>query len=112
MAFDSIRLCTILLLLVPLIYAYPQYRDEIPNGLRSVEVDERVVEALGHENKHGGGALNIFGNAFKDAGFEWTRKLCMADTDGDGESNGLELGDPCCIWKVGLTPMRQWGLSQ
>ena len=111
MAFDSIRLCTILLLLVPLIYAYPQYRDEIPNGLRSVEVDERVVEALGHENKHGGGALNIFGNAFKDAGFEWTRKLCMADTDGDGESNGLELGDPCCIWKVGLTPMRQWGLS-
>ena len=35
-------------------YAYPQYRDEIPNGLRSVEVDEKVVEALGHENKHGG----------------------------------------------------------
>ena len=84
-------------------YAYPQYRDEIPNGLRSVEVDEKVVEALGHENKHGGGALNIFGKAFKEAGFEWTNALCMADTDGDGESNGLELGDPCCIWRVGLT---------
>ena len=66
---------------------------------------------MGHENKHGGGALNIFGKAFKEAGFEWTNALCMADTDGDGESNGLELGDPCCIWRVGLTPMRQWGLS-
>ena len=35
----------------------------------------------------------------------------QADSDGDGESNGLELGDPCCLWKAGDVPMRQWRLS-
>ena len=27
-----------------------------------------------------------------------------ADTDGDGQSNGLELGDPSCCWTEGGTP--------
>ena len=34
----------------------------------------------------------------------WTRALCEADSDGDGESNGEELGDPSCVWKKGHTP--------
>ena len=25
-----------------------------------------------------------------------------ADSDGDGQSNGFELGDPCCVWTSGL----------
>jgi len=91
--------------------AYPQYRDEVPNGLRSVDYDSVQVTALGHTNGHGGGDLNVFGKAFRSANYEWTNQLCMSDSDGDGESNGLELGDPCCLWKVGHTPMRQWGLS-
>ena len=28
----------------------------------------------------------------------WTRELCEKDSDGDGFTNGEELGDPCCIW--------------
>ena len=28
----------------------------------------------------------------------WTRELCMMDSDGDGRTNGEELGDPRCVW--------------
>jgi hypothetical protein len=28
--------------------------------------------------------------------YKWTQTLCLADSDGDGQSNGQELGDPCC----------------
>ena len=24
--------------------------------------------------------------------------LLASDSDGDGQSNGFELGDPCCVW--------------
>ena len=51
---------------------------------------------LGHINTGGGGARNAFGSAFKDAGPSWTTAFCEADSDGDGQSNGEELGDPCC----------------
>ena len=99
--------------------AFPSFRDEIPNGLRSVRTadpehhftGEQSYRALGHIAAGGGGKLNVFGEAFREAGFEWTLELCRADTDGDGEPNGHELGDPCCLWKPGETPMRQWGVS-
>ena len=99
--------------------AFPAFRDEIPNGLRSVRAadpahhftGEQSYRALGHILAEGGGKLNAFGEAFRAAGFEWTDELCRADTDGDGEPNGHELGDPCCLWKPGETPMRQWGVS-
>ena len=41
---------------------------------------------------------------FKAANYAWTKELCEDDADGDGQSNGLELGDPCCVWKEGSTP--------
>lgn len=31
----------------------------------------------------------------------WTPELCRADSDGDGLSNGAELGDPDCTWSKG-----------
>lgn len=34
----------------------------------------------------------------------WTEKLCRADSDGDGRTNGQELGDPECTWTMGETP--------
>merc|ERR1711865_209899 len=36
---------------------------------------------------------------------------CEADSDGDGKSNGLELGDPCCVWTTGATPQFETDLS-
>ena len=110
-AFVNAAFLLILLASLGEVEGYPQYRDEVPNGLRSVDYDSVQVTALGHANGHGGGDLNVFGKAFKKYKYEWSNSLCMDDSDGDGESNGLELGDPCCLWKVGMTPMRQWGLS-
>lgn len=48
--------------------------------------------------------LNPFGAAFVSSGFRWTAELCSADSDGDGRTNGEELGDPCCTWKEGDEP--------
>ncbi|TMW59484.1 hypothetical protein Poli38472_004553 [Pythium oligandrum] len=59
------------------------------------------VEALGHANPNGGGTLNLFGRAFDAAGFQWTTEFCQTDSDGDGATNGEELGDPCCQWTQG-----------
>lgn len=34
----------------------------------------------------------------------WTEALCRADSDGDGKTNGEELGDPDCTWTTGQQP--------
>lgn len=41
---------------------------------------------------------------FAKAGHTWTAELCKMDSDGDGVSNGQELGDPKCTvrgWQAG-----------
>ncbi|KAE9062994.1 hypothetical protein PF005_g29663 [Phytophthora fragariae] len=70
------------------------------------------ASAIGHSDNTGrSSATNAFGNAFADAGKSWTLSLCQADTDGDGQTNGQELGDPCCEWSVGSTPRWTSGVS-
>lgn len=69
-------------------------------------VDGAAWPGVGHLNKNGGGARNQFGLAFAAEGNEWTQKLCNADTDGDGITNGDHLGDPLCVWQPGDTPSR------
>ena len=32
---------------------------------------------------------------------QWTVELCRKDSDGDGQTNGQELGDPHCRWTIG-----------
>jgi hypothetical protein len=49
----------------------------------------------------GSGPRNPFGIAFDDNGRKWDQTLCEQDSDGDGVSNGAELGDPMCMWTVG-----------
>jgi dopamine beta-monooxygenase len=34
----------------------------------------------------------------------WTPELCRKDSDGDGKSNGEELGDPNCEWRENAIP--------
>ncbi len=58
------------------------------------------IAALGHINPAGGGKENAFGYEFKSVMGKgtrpWSVAICCADTDGDGFTNGMELGDPCC----------------
>ncbi|KAG9414762.1 a1-alpha2 repression [Aphanomyces cochlioides] len=78
--------------------ALPTYVAQVPNA-------DKVsgVAAIGHVNPAGGGARNPFGIAFAGASHTWSTALCQADSDGDGATNGEELGDPCCTWRVGAT---------
>ncbi|KAF0738687.1 hypothetical protein DYB37_009699 [Aphanomyces astaci] len=83
----------------------PQYAALIPNG---DNVDG--YPAVGHTNDAGGGDRNAFGKDFSSAG-SWTVALCKLDSDGDGLTNGQELGDPCCVWVKGTTPNQTVALS-
>lgn len=55
--------------------------------------------------------LNAFGLALKASLWTWTHELCSADSDGDGFSNGAELGDACCAWTSGGGPPPSPALS-
>jgi hypothetical protein len=54
---------------------------------------------------------NSFSLALTAAGNAWTFTLCKADTDGDGFTNGEELGDPECVWTPGQVPARTTDIS-
>jgi predicted ferric reductase len=89
-----------------LVEAFPQYQSSIPNG-------DRVPNhaGVGHVAADGGGALNSFGVDFRNAGFTWSAAFCQRDSDGDGQSNGLELGDPACTWVAGSPAPRTTDIS-
>merc|ERR1719502_1078584 len=66
---------------------------------------ESVCNGVGHFNCMGGSLpLNQFGQDFEKEGWKWTEALCKMDSDGDGQTNGEELGDPCCLWSRGDHP--------
>jgi hypothetical protein len=67
-----------------------------------------------HVDPAGGGARNAFG---RDVGAslagsvpDWTA-LFDLDSDGDGQTNGQELGDPCGRWRPREAPDRTTGIS-
>lgn len=91
-------------LLVGTVVARPEYQNLIPNGLAGSDPSSGIsCPPLGHKGCKDGAERNEFGLAFKAAGLKWTKELCEADSDGDGESNGSELGDPCCLWSPSNT---------
>jgi len=66
-----------------------------------------------HVNAGGGGTLTTFGTAFalgpdgaslSGDDHAWTSWLASQDSDGDGWSNGQELGDPFFLWATGDGP--------
>ncbi|KAH7460072.1 hypothetical protein PRIC1_012591 [Phytophthora ramorum] len=85
------------------VHARPAYVARLPNG-----DNVSGVAALGHVDPAGGGANNDFGLAFESAGEEWTASFCQQDSDGDGQTNGQELGDPCCEWSQDSNAVVQW----
>ena len=88
------------------------FQDRIPNG-GGVVYAGAVWAAVGHVERSPAtlGSLDSFGTAFKQQGNSWTSALCEADSDGDGYSNGQELGDPACTWTAGSTPARLTDIS-
>ncbi|KAF1327945.1 hypothetical protein FI667_g7233, partial [Globisporangium splendens] len=80
--------------------SYEQYRYRLPNGSNIPN-----ARAVRHKNPDGGGSKNVFGRDFSRIGeLDWNLALCLADSDGDGQTNGQELGDPCCAWSVSDCP--------
>ncbi|XP_062603501.1 temptin-like [Saccostrea cucullata] len=71
-------------------------------------VDKKVITGIFHER-------NIFGSHFSWNDQDWT-KLCQMDSDDDGRSNGVEMGDPNCEWtpnsNVTLTAVSHPGYSE
>ena len=110
----GMKLFCVVSILVTFTTAYPSYRLKIPNAWRvpcpdgeegcsegesNMNQPESVCNGIGHASCAGGmqdKTLSNFGEDFAAAGFEWTLELCQKDSDGDGQTNGEELGDPCC----------------
>lgn len=83
--------------------ARPQRVAQIPNGGVSGCANCHVSAA-------GGGPRNLFGQMVEadflsSAGFsgrvQWGPELAKMDADGDGFTNGAELGDPEGLWQAG-----------
>eukprot|EP00928_Gymnodinium_smaydae_P044234 TRINITY_DN2951_c0_g3_i2.p2 TRINITY_DN2951_c0_g3~~TRINITY_DN2951_c0_g3_i2.p2 ORF type:complete len:171 (-),score=46.28 TRINITY_DN2951_c0_g3_i2:362-874(-) len=92
------------------VMGYAYFQNLIPNGANVMRNGESW-QGVGHDAKAGRGARNAFGTAFGSAANTWTKALCEADSDGDGQTNGHELGDPKCVWKQGDTPQRTTDVS-
>ncbi|XP_059159946.1 temptin-like [Physella acuta] len=97
-----LRVIAAVCLLLVGVQSMRQFRGEIPNGyILRIPCQNETWEGVGHMNFGGGGELNPFGRDFLAAGKKWTTNLCRLDSDGDGWTNGQELGDPKCQWRVG-----------
>ncbi|KAL4218663.1 hypothetical protein ACF0H5_021252 [Mactra antiquata] len=108
-----ISVVVVLTLLSPRCHGYRFFQDRIPNGDKVPHPCRQgsIWSGVGHENEMGGGVRNPFGLDFHTNDKRWDRTLCLKDSDGDGISNGQELGDPDCTWEVGKTPSRTTELS-
>jgi len=81
------------------VLAHPAYKTLIPNGSNVLNpCDGSAWPGVGHQNPAGTGARNQFGIDFAAANHTWTLALCRLDSDGDGKTNGEELGDANCNW--------------
>ena len=82
--------------------ASPQYEQYIPNPQSLYPV------VLGHNGagvvQAGNRNVDVFGRAFSASpgslSSAWAA-ICSLDSDGDGRTNGEELGDPGCKWRPG-----------
>jgi len=76
---------------------YPRF---IPNG--TLNDSNTRGDGCGHCHRlPGSSSLNAFGARWK--GLWWGSVLAGEDSDGDGVTNGWELGDPQGIWETGAS---------
>ncbi|XP_050408482.1 tyramine beta-hydroxylase [Patella vulgata] len=106
-------LVLILATTVACVRGYAGYQEKIPNGGNVPHSckPNYLWKGVGHLDQAGGGERNQFGKDFAQAEHKWTVELCEKDSDGDGMSNGQELGDPNCQWEQGKAPDRDTLLS-
>eukprot|EP01006_Ploeotia_vitrea_P000734 TRINITY_DN103551_c0_g1_i1.p1 TRINITY_DN103551_c0_g1~~TRINITY_DN103551_c0_g1_i1.p1 ORF type:complete len:869 (+),score=374.64 TRINITY_DN103551_c0_g1_i1:32-2608(+) len=104
-----VMVVVLLALLAPSASAHRRYLKHFPNPSSlpcpaGVDCHGRgVCAGFGHRDCINGKETD-FGEAFEDEGEAWNVKLCRADHDGDGKTNGDEMGDPCCVFNYGDTP--------
>ena len=92
---------------------FAKYLDEIPNS-GSVRRHGVTWNAVGHtasDPTSGYFPRNVFGLAFAANNHTWDATLCSLDSDGDGFTNGEELGDPNCTWRPLTIPARRTDIS-
>lgn len=82
--------------------------NEVPNG-------PRIACVLCHTNTSTAVSFNVFGEDVRVRLYEgrpnWS-VLHELDSDGDTQTNGEELGDPCGVWFPGQIPGRFTELSR
>jgi len=71
--------------------AYRNYYNNMPNG-------NQIQGDIAHINGNYK-TFTTFGQDYRTAGGTWSA-YCQKDSDGDGATNGVELGDPNCAWVV------------
>lgn len=98
-------LSTLFKYIVYVVYGYSLYKNDFPNG----HIIPSPIE-LGHPNFIQT-SYTSFAKLYVNQGYRWTKTLCQSDSDRDGQTNGIEMGDPCCIWTLGSIPTFTIGLS-
>jgi dopamine beta-monooxygenase len=99
----------VVILLISEVLSHSEYQSKIPNGNNVYHLGQKWP-GVGHNAAGGGGIRNPFGIDWEKT-HEWTTEFCQLDSDNDGLTNGQELGDPECIWKVGDTPARDHDIT-
>ncbi|XP_055862928.1 dopamine beta-hydroxylase-like isoform X2 [Biomphalaria glabrata] len=92
---------------------YFTFRDKIPNGHMVPHPckPNTIWQGVGHFIDAGGKNRNPFGLDFAAERNRWSRSLCLKDSDGDGWTNGQELGDPNCTWTESTQPFRTYAIT-
>ncbi|XP_060070161.1 peptidyl-glycine alpha-amidating monooxygenase-like [Ylistrum balloti] len=96
----------LLTVIAPYSHGFPTFQALIPNGgiIRDPCDGVTIWPGVGHQAVAGGGLVNPFGQDFLNNEKTWNLTLCVMDSDGDGVSNGEELGDPDCVWTPESNP--------
>lgn len=93
----------VLLLVAGAAEASANFPGQLPNGTKnSCNTCHGTSAAAGNYNAFGQ-ALSAFSG--QGVAQRWTQ-VYDKDSDGDGVTNGAELGDPCGVWVQGSPPVR------